>query len=254
MFTVLAVVFGLGMGVGMGGVLVIAGALFGATGDTAQGEIHRFHDVSWGIWTAVIMGAAFLVQVRRPERKVAAMQQLLVGAVAGLVGLALGDALSLVYGAEGSMVVVALTVLGAVVLVAMLHPERHAVLRLGSRLSPVLAPFALLAAIPLTVYGLGEAQLQRAGSMADTHVLWTHYAGMTTVALAIPVLGLLAACKTPGWRIPAWSAGTSAMLFGLASVMYPTHPSSVGLAWGAVALLGGAAFVVVAETEARRDP
>lgn len=252
-FTVLAVLFGLGMGVAMGGLFVIVPALFAATGDGPHGEIHRIHDVSWGVWTAVIMGAAFLVQLRRPERKVAAMQQLMIGALASLGGLAMGGALALEYGAEGSMVVVSGTVIAAVALVAALHPARRQLFRGTGQLSPVLAPAALIASVPLIMWAVAEAALQRGGPTSDEHVLWTHYAGMTTVALAIPLLGLLAALKTPGWRIPAWCAGLSAALLGVASVMFPTHPSSLGVVWGAVALAGGIAFVGLAEWEARRS-
>lgn len=253
-FTILVVLLGLGTAVGMGGVFNLVGALFGATGDSPGGDVHRIHDLAWGITTAVILGAAFLVQVRRPERKVAAMQQALIGVGVGLLGLALGEALSPELGAEGAPVIVSAALVAITVLVAALHPARQRVLRAGPALSLVLAPAALIAAIPLTAYALAQAGLQRAGSVADEHVLFVHYADMTTVALAIPLLGLLAATKTPGWRIPAWSAGLAAILLGVGCVMYPTHASSLGMGWGSAAIAGGLAFIAAAEWEARRVP
>jgi hypothetical protein len=43
--------------------------------------------------------------------------------------------------------------------------------------------------------------------------------------------GLLAAFQTRGWRIPAWCAGTAAMVFGLASMVFPTYRGAAGRGW-----------------------
>jgi hypothetical protein len=77
------------------------------------------------------------------------------------------------------------------------------------------------------------------------------------MAIAVVLTGLLAALQTRGWRIPAWCAGTAAIVFGLASFVFPTYLGSSGRAWGVLALIGGILFVVVAEARARslpRDP
>ena len=68
--------------------------------------------------------------------------------------------------------------------------------------------------------------------------------------------GLVAAFQTRGWRIPAWCAGTAAMVFSLASMVFPTYGGSAGRGWGALALGGGFLFIAVAEGRAgwqRRD-
>ena len=51
---------------------------------------------------------------------------------------------------------------------------------------------------------------------------------MTAMAIALPLTGLLAAFRTPGWRIPAWCAGAAAIVFGLASVVFPNYRGSAG--------------------------
>ena len=78
-------------------------------------------------------------------------------------------------------------------------------------------------------------------------------ATMAAMAIAIVLTGLLAALQTRGRRIPAWCAGTAAMVFGLASVVFPTYRGSAGRGWGAVAVGGGFLFIAVAEGRARRQ-
>jgi hypothetical protein len=52
---------------------------------------------------------------------------------------------------------------------------------------------------------------------------------MAAMALAIVRTGLLAALQTRGWRIPTWSAGTAAIVFGLASLVFPDQQDAVGV-------------------------
>jgi hypothetical protein len=75
---------------------------------------------------------------------------------------------------------------------------------------------------------------------------------MAAMAVGIVMVSLLAASRTRGWRIPAWSAGAAAIVFGLASVIFPGHPGAQGRGWGIVAVAGGVLFIGAAEWEARR--
>lgn len=75
---------------------------------------------------------------------------------------------------------------------------------------------------------------------------------MAAMAVAIVLTGLLAALRTRGWRIPTWSAGVAAIVFGLASVVFPDQPGAVGRGWGVLAIAGGVLFIAVAEWEGRR--
>lgn len=146
---------------------------------------------------------------------------------------------------------VPITILGAMVILALLHPARSQLLRRGDGLSPILAPIALLAAVPLTSYGLAQAALQRGAAASDPHAELAHYAGMTMVVLLIPLLGLLASLRTRGSRVPAWTSGVAAALLGLVWLMFPSYPFSGGTAWGTLLLVGGVAFVALLEWELR---
>jgi hypothetical protein len=52
--------------------------------------------------------------------------------------------------------------------------------------------------------------------------------------------------------IPAWSAGTAAVVFGLASIVFPDQRGAEGRGWGSLAIAGGVLFIAVAESEGRR--
>jgi hypothetical protein len=68
----------------------------------------------------------------------------------------------------------------------------------------------------------------------------------------LPLTGLLASMKTTGWLITARFAGVGAILFGLASLINDDYASALDTGWAVLALLGGVAFVAVAEWEARQ--
>jgi hypothetical protein len=76
---------------------------------------------------------------------------------------------------------------------------------------------------------------------------------MTTMAIAIVLVGALASLRTDGWRIPAWSAGLALCVFGLASMIYPDYAGSAGSYWGGLALVGGLIFVLTSEILIRRE-
>jgi hypothetical protein len=76
---------------------------------------------------------------------------------------------------------------------------------------------------------------------------------MAAMAIAIVLVGGLAALGTQGWRIPAWSAGTATVVFGLASVVFPDQRGAEGRGWGGVAIAGGVLFITLAELESKRS-
>jgi MFS family permease len=214
--------------------------------ETGDRLAHRVHDLSYGIWAGILLAVGYLSQLRAPERRVAGFQQ----AALALVGFALAGTLA----GDGTAL---LFVLGFAVLTAILgwlHPAREHVLVRGEGPSMPLLVLALLAAVPLTVFAFDMAELQRTGIPSDTHVAERHWSTMATLALSIWLVAAQAALRTPGWRIPAWSAGLAAAVLGVASMVFPAYPGSLGRTWGLVALLGGVVFVALAEWTYRREP
>ncbi|MGH9051683.1 MAG: hypothetical protein ACRDWX_01495 [Acidimicrobiia bacterium] len=234
-YAVLAGLLGLAAGFVIGGFLALA---FGFTGG-----MHAIHDVGWGVMTGLLFAVGLLVQVHRPEHKVAALQQAGAVAAAFLFGML----------ALGSFDVFGVIWLVAVLLLVALHPARSEVFRIG-KVSSRLVGLTVLGAIPLTVFALGQLELQRLDIPGDEHAADMHYAGMFVMALALVLVGLVASGRAAGWRIAAWSAGLGTAVYGVASVIFTQHASSAGVGWGIAAILGGLAFIAVAESEARRVP
>jgi MFS family permease len=212
--------------------------------ETGDRLAHRVHDLGYGVWAGLFMAVGYLSQLRAPERRIAGFQQVALA----LVGQAIASALS----ADGSFL---LFVLGFAVLTAILgwlHPAREQVVERRRPSVPLLV-LAIVAAVPLTMYALDMAELQRTGVSSDTHVAERHWSTMAAMALSIWLVAAQAGLRTPGWRIPAWSAGLAAAVFGVASLVFPAYPGSVGTTWGLIALLGGVVFVGLAEWVSRRE-
>jgi len=204
-------------------------------------------DLSFFALGAIIIGMGFAVQLRVPERKIAGVQQAVLGilalGVAGLIG-------NRVEPLVGSLVFL----LAAAILVA-LHPARREFFKLGQGLSAPLAALSILAAVPAVVYAASMLVLARhAGPSCffGRCPYGDRLAEMAALALAIVLVGMLAALKTQGWRVAARSAGASAVILGLVSIVLPNAPGALGPAWGALTATWGVLFVVAAEWEARQ--
>jgi hypothetical protein len=230
----------------------LSGAVSGLLGSAWGEPVHRVHHMG-GVLFIGLLVAGLLAQLRVPERNIAAFQQVAAGALAILiVSLIVGDPDN--YGGNvGIIDPLFLIFLVPVVVLGALHPARGSLFRGGVRMSWVLAGIALAAAIPLAIYGVDQALAQRNSwpPTADPH--HTKWFMMAQLAFAIPLVGLVASFKAEGWRVPAWSAGGAAIVFGLASVLYPDLASSAGRLWGSLSIIGGTAFIVVSLRESRRE-
>lgn len=204
-------------------------------------------DLSFFALGAIIVGIGFAVQLRAPERKIAGVQQAVLGLLAlGVAGL-IGNRVEPLVGA--------LLFLVAAAILAALHPARRAFFKLGGGLSAPLAALSILAAVPAIGYAASMLVLARSAGPScflGRCPYGDRLAEMAALALAIVLVGMLAALKTPGWRVAARSAGASAVILGLASILLPDAPGALGQAWGALTTMWGVLFVVAAEWEARQ--
>jgi hypothetical protein len=219
--------------------LLTVGAV--ATGLASGGPGGHLHVLllAHGALCGAFLSTGFLLQLHRPAARVAAWQMVLVAVLAmEVTGLA--------FRIDDPLFEVGFPV--ALLVTGLLHPERRLLLRPGRGLSPVLAPVALLAAVPAAALTVRIGH-QMQGLHGDA--LFAVQAGYD-VAITIPLVGLLAALHTRGWRVPAWSTGVVAAVYGLASMGHPHELGSMGAGWGLAAVLAGAAFVALAEWEAAR--
>ena len=200
-------------------------------------------DLGYGALIGIILTFGLLAQLQAPERKIAAMQQVALV----IPALVLSSALAWDY----QNLIPALILLPALGLLLALHPARSEFLARPAVVSAPLLALAGAGALPLGAYAfdVGEQARQLAGPPHHVQRLST----MAALAAAILLVGVLAALRTEGWRIPAWSAGAAIVLFGLASLSFPEHPGAAGRWWAGLAVAGGALFVSVAELERHRD-
>jgi hypothetical protein len=205
-------------------------------------------DLSFFALGAIIVGIGFAVQLRTPERKIAGVQQAVLGLLAlGVAGL-IGNRIEPLVGS--------LLFLVAAAILAALHPARRAFFKLGGGLSAPLAALSILAAVPAVGYAASMLVLARSAGpscFVGRCPYGDRLAEMAALALSIVLVGMLAALKTPAWRVAARSAGASAVILGLASILLPGAPGALGQAWGALTAMWGVLFVVAAEWEARQQ-
>ncbi|HSM55607.1 MAG TPA: hypothetical protein VK879_05565 [Candidatus Sulfomarinibacteraceae bacterium] len=196
---------------------------------------HQFHETVAGVllWTVPV---GLLLQFFRPAQRVAAMQQVLVVLLGLNVAILAGQ-----FSFPPMLVFLALAVV-----VAALHPAR-------GKLLPARAPdwrllgMAVAAAIPLLALAAQQIDLQTMAVPGDEHAEFGHWVLMGGYALAIVLLSLTAAFKRPGWRVPAWSAGGLAMVYGLGSLVMRGQASTTNTAWALAAMVWGALFIALSE-------
>jgi hypothetical protein len=227
-----------GLGVGSFGLITLVLGWF----ESVEGVAGPVTDLGYGALVGIILTMGLLVQLRAPEGKIAGVQQAALVIPALLIGSALAS--------DSQNVVVALLLVPALGILLALHPARREFLARSGGLSPKLLVIAVLGAIPLGAYALDMGAEARDLVGPPHHV--QRLSTMAAMAIAIVLAGGLAALRTQGWRNPAWSAGTAAVVFGLASFVFPDQRGAEGRGWGGVAIASGVLFITVAEWESRR--
>jgi hypothetical protein len=202
-------------------------------------RIHSVHNVVVGSLLLVLSAPAALAAARSPERSSRLLVHLTAVGIAGIATMAMSltlDPFTLPF----------------VLLVGLLwtlrqnrdraYPEEHS--------SPILAPLALAAAVPLLAYAWGQAELQRVDQTSE-HAELFHWVETSFLAVAIVFLGLLASLRPRAYRLSGRSAASVLAILAGASLFFQGYPSALEPGWAWAALAGSLAFLAVLEWESR---
>jgi hypothetical protein len=234
---------------------------------------HRVHETLFGF--AFFMSlVALIFQLRRPERKPAAMYMVSIPIWLLALGVLVVD--------RTIDPIVILFIVIPIALIA-LHPARTRIVRPVIRREPYLLALTAVAAVPLVVFAavevrtgwdaatvgklvfdnlpddatdrdIDEALAAATDSAPELEAArhYGHWSAMGGVALAIVLLGGIASLRTGGgWRLVAWGAGAASVVYGLASLLAPNDASAAHPVWAVLAIAWGTAFIVVTERIAR---
>ncbi len=201
-----------------GGQLLVTG-----WADRTPGGGHQVQDLAWGAMEGVLLLVGLVALLRRPKRRPAAALQV-IGVVAAMFAVMLltaaPDPFTIVLGA--------LAVSGALLAMGRLRLREVAIHR------PT-AALAVVAAASLVPYGIHAAAAQR--TVNDRHAELLGYTGAAVWALALVAVVAVASLQVAGFRLPALSAAIAAAVVGIASVLWPNVPSSLGVLGGALAIV-----------------
>lgn len=229
---------------------------------------HRIHEVCFGL-IFVVTAAGVLAQLRRPERKIAAMYQVVIPLYLIILSVLLIDNIV-------DPIVIAFIVAPIVLIV--LHPDRKGLLRPQTDPSRLLLAVAAVAAIPLVVFAVGQVREGAQASKLAPEVLedlpdtataaeiedalavvartpaeleavqhFGHWSAMGAFAGSIMGLSIVAALRMRGWRLPAWAAAIAAIVFGTASLVAQGDASALSTPWAVAAIVWGITFAGTAE-------
>ena len=223
------------------GVLLGLPSLAFGWGQEGGEMMHRVHDVGWGAFAVVLVCGSAVTQLWLPERRPAAMQQLIACLVAGGLSMALSGALTPPHLVRGALLAVPTTIMIA------LHPDRRGIFRLRQVSLPLLG-LATIIAVPLAWYALQQIHIQQVDTVSP-HGVAFHWGTMATLGLAIAGTMFVASIRAPGWRVPGGAEDRRSWCFGLAWPSTPTMRRALAGRGGLCEIALAIVFVVAAERE-----
>jgi hypothetical protein len=198
-------------------------------------------EAGWGLFSTVLVAAAFVAVAVRPRRCAPALVQLGVAAAALLVAALAGGeppALFLVAVLAGETVVVTA--------LALTLPGREPVRPFRVFLSVPLLALTLAGAGPWIGYAVAVWRTSRTAEPLDVTVGVDHATVQGALAVALAALPLLASLWPSGRRQLGVCSGLAGGYLGLVSLGWPGTPAGFGTWWSALALAWGVAVAVVA--------
>ena len=207
--------------------------------------LHRTHFMMIGVvaWALVLPALAHL---RKPQRQVASMIQLMALAVGGTI----------VYGLSGTLAEWLLeegAVLAPVIVLVVLHPRARDFMRRPG-FDRNLLTLAVVGAVPWLVYLIDNARLQFTNAAGDTHAELEHWATAALLGVVMIVCSLIGASDHDGWRLPAWIASAGAVIIGVHMLVFPGLASGLSVPWAVVSVVWGIALAAATIRRARLGP
>lgn len=242
--------------------------------EVGPGEVsHKVHEIAFGaLFFLPLVG--LVVQLRRPHGRIAAMYQVVLPLATTVVVLA-------VIAGQGDPIMILFVVFP--LLIVAFHPARSRLLRPALAPSPLLLGLAALATVPLLFFAVDQLRvsreagriapqvfdslpedatdaevdraLKRAASGEALEAIEHYYHWSTMGAFAISIIGgsFIAALRPPGWRLTAVTTAAVTILYGVASLVFPTDASALASLWAVLAILWGVALVVLSSRESTAE-
>lgn len=209
----------------------------------AEIDAHRFHFMAIGV-VSWALALAMLVQVRKPERRVAPLMLLVVMAVSALVLFGLS-------GTVGEWLIEEVVMLALPVgLVVLLHPSRGRLLERPG-LDRLMAVLAAVATVPWLAFVIDNAGSQWDDAAGDPHAAPEHWGIAALAGVIVVVAAWLGASRHPGWRLTAWIAVGASLLLGMNSAAFPDTASSLSMFWAVAASVWAIGFAAATVRRAR---
>lgn len=201
----------------------------------------QFFYIGIAAWTLV---PPLFAQLRRPQRRVAAMLQGWLGWIAAVLVLAV----------TGGLEPIDFVVLAIFTLLAVLHPARREMLRRPSfdRWQVGILAVGVIPWMVRAVVGIGDAR--DADGLPDVGDTAAHMvaSNVSIAVVAMLIAGLLGASDHSSWKLPAWTAGLSSVLLGVHALVFHDQAAAIAAPWAVAAIGWGAVYLAATVNRARR--
>jgi hypothetical protein len=202
-------------------------------------------EAGWGLFAAVIVGAAFLLVAVRPRTMSSAAVQLAVAAVALAVSAVVAQETRLLWLASALVLQIAFLRL----LYGSARPGQSDPRAVGPQMSRPLLLLGLLGVVPWLAYASRMWASNREDRPdADITIGIDHYSMQGALGVSLAVLPLLAAMQAHLRPYPAICAGVAAFYLALVSVAWPDAAGGLTEAWSLAAAAWAVALVAAAST------
>lgn len=211
---------------------------------TYHAEIHRWHDSTWGVLTAILLTGSLLTLLWGGQKRPLVAQFFVIGMLFFLLG-------PIIFGQfDPALLIISLLIIALFIATYPVPRELLSFSRQGAWSIGLLAlsAVALVVVIPDIWHNIS---LQLIDSTSE-HAKGGHWYLSATLSILLLVAGLLASTKRAGWAVLGMITGIAFLYLGMAAISLPFHPGSWGTIGGVLALLAGIAYIGITIFEARR--